>query len=128
MTAQAHAAAQFAVANVLRPASYTTTAGGTAAIDLTGYEGVCKLVIEVGASGGTTPTLSLGINDSADNSSFAAAANITAPGSATASTTYSVDVDTRRVRRYLQFVPTIAGTSPTWLLSVSLVGPKKYRP
>jgi len=57
------------LASNLIAGTYTADANGAGA-DLQGYQGVLKIVLDSGAGGGTTPTLDVKIQDSADNISF----------------------------------------------------------
>jgi hypothetical protein len=116
--------------SLLAPAAATSTSGATSAagIDLQQYEGVLNLCQEVGVVSGTSPTLTGKIQDSADNSTFAdvtgyAFTEVTATGNL-----QTLQIDTRTLRRYIQYVGTIAGTTPVFNLSVRAVGCKKQIP
>jgi hypothetical protein len=107
------------------PATATATITG-AAIDLQQYIGVLKVSQHVGAVSGTTPTLDGKIQDSADGSTFADLATPLAFTEVTASTnTQALQVDTRAVRRYVRYVGTIAGTTPSYAVGVHAVGLEK---
>lgn len=108
-------------------AARTSTLTGTA-FDLQQYQGVVKIIQHVGAVSGTSPTLDGKIQDSADGStgwadvSGAAFTQVTA-----ANNLQSIGVDTRVAKRYIRYVGTIAGTSPSFTFGVVLVGQKQYR-
>lgn len=138
MTAQAYALTQAQVNAVQHAVSAANTAAATTTgVDLTGYEGPVKLVVDVGA---ITGSLALRVEDSADNSSWgdpvnAANFTMTTDGAAstyskdvaaTANKTYAITIDPRSVRKFIRFLGTIV-TGPS-LLSVSIIGNKKHRP
>ena len=96
-----------------------------AGVDLQGYQGVLKVILNSGAGGGTTPTLDAKIQDSADNSAFA-----DIPGKVFGQVTgiasiQSLAIDTRTVKRYIRVALAITGTSPTFGLAVTTVGQKQ---
>ena len=103
---------------------YTTTVNGTG-IDLQGYQGKVKAMLNFGAGGGTTPTLDVKIQDSADNSTFADVSGLTFTQVVDAASLQSMAIDTRSVRRYVRVVLTISGSSPTFDGSVTTVGQKQ---
>ena len=94
-------------------------------MDLQGYQGVSKVVLNSGAGGGTTPTLDAKIQDSADNSAFADIPGKVFTQIGTAASIQSLAIDTRAIRRYIRAVLTITGTSPTFGLAVTAVGQKQ---
>jgi len=96
--------------------------GNGAGIDLQGYQGVLKIVLDSGAGVGT---LDVKIQDSADNNSFTDVVGKTFVQVATIASLQSLGIDTRAVRRYIRAVLTIAGTSPTFGLAVIAVGQKQ---
>jgi len=112
------------IAASLAAGTYTADAE-EAGMDLQGYQGVSKVVLNSGAGGGTTPTLDAKIQDSADNSTFA-----DIPGKVFTQVTgnasiQSLAIDTRAVKRYIRADLTITGTSPTFGLAVTAVGQKQ---
>ena len=113
------------LASNLIAGTYTADANGAGA-DLQGYQGVLKIVLDSGAGGGTTPTLDVKIQDSADNSTFADVLGkvFTQVTDASASI-QSLAIDTRAVKRYIRVALTITGTSPTFGLAVAAVGQKQ---
>jgi hypothetical protein len=139
MTAQAYALSQAQFLSLLHSVSCANTAAATTSgIDLTGYEGLVTLVIDVGAIAGT---LALRVEDSADNSTFgdpANAANFNLQDNGVAGTyskdmaavaghLYGITIDQRAVKRYIRFLGTIA-TGPSLLSVLLVIGAKKYRP
>ena len=112
------------LASNLIAGTYTADANGAGA-DLQGYQGVLKIVLDSGAGGGTTPTLDVKIQDSADNSSFTDVVGKTFVQVTTIASLQSLGIDTRAVRRYIRAVLTITGTSPTFGLAVVATGQKQ---
>lgn len=111
---------------LLPPASQTVTLNG-AGVDLQKVAPQTAAVeLHVGTVTGTTPTLNVKIQDSADNSTFADLATpIAFAQIVAAQTPITVQVDTRLVRRYIRAVATIAGTSPVFPCSAVLIAQKE---
>lgn len=108
------------------PVRITATANG-AAVDLQDYVGKAKVILSSSAGGGTSPTLDVHIEDSADGStgwadiSGAAFTQVTDGADSTEAISLSVDEN----KRYIRVVETITGTSPTFDRAVVLVGTKQ---
>lgn len=99
----------------------TVTATG---LDLRGYKGVVKVCQLVGVVSGTTPTLDGKIQQSPDNSTWVDVAGATFT-QVTASDSYqSIGVDLRKTGGYIRYVGTIAGTTPSFTMGVTLVAEK----
>lgn len=102
----------------LIPVDLTTTTNGIA-IDTNGFDDA-QAVLDTGARTGTSPTLNVKIQESTDGStgwtdiSGAVFAEITA-----ADQHKSLGINLRTVKRYIRYVFTLAGTSPTFLTSAS---------
>ena len=112
------------LASSLAAGTYTIS-GESAGIDLQGYQGTLKVILNSGAGGGTTPTLDVKIQDSADNDSFTDIVGKTFVQVATIASLQSLGIDTRAVRRYIRAVLTIGGSTPTFGLAVIAVGQKQ---
>lgn len=111
--------------NSLAPASRTATANGTG-VDLQGYVGDAVAILNSAAGTGTTPTLAVKIQDSADNSAFADVAGYTfTTVTDAAASLQTLKVDTRLARRYVRAVATIGGTTPVFVSGVTLAGTKQ---
>lgn len=101
------------------PAARTSTANGTG-VDLQGAADVL-VVLNNGTTSGTSPTLDVKIQDSADNSTFADVTGLTFTQVTAALTNpVTLQVDPRAVRRYIRAVATIGGTTPSFACSVSV--------
>jgi len=112
------------LASNLIAGTYTADANGAGA-DLQGYQGVLKIVLDSGAGGGTTPTLDVKIQDSADNISFTDIIGKTFVQVGADASLQSLGIDTRGVKRYIRAALTITGTSPTFGLAVVAAGQKQ---
>ena len=112
------------IAASLAAGTYTADATGTG-IDLQGYQGILKVVLNSGAGGGTDPTLDARIQDSANNIDFADIPDKVFTQTGTAASIQFLGIDTRTVKRYIRAVLTITGTSPTFGLDVTAVGQKQ---
>ena len=108
---------------LVAPAAKTATFN-SASVDLQQYSLPAKMVVNVGTVSGTAPTLDGKVQDSADNSTFADVSGLTLT-QATASGVASLAIDPRAVRRYIRYVGTIAGTSPSFTMGVELFGRTK---
>jgi hypothetical protein len=103
------------------PRSATATVTG-AAIDFITGDGRCCALQLVGTVGGTAPTLAGKIQESADGSSgWADVASFTSVAASNDSQMLSFD----RTKRYLRYVGTIGGTSPTIPLTAAIIEQKK---
>lgn len=106
----------------IRPVTATSTATGTG-VDTFGYNDA-MVALEVGAVSGTSPTLDVKIQDSADNSTFADVTGLTFT-QVTASNNSQVlrvsGLNTSTRRRYLRAVGTIGGTTPSFAFGVEIL-------
>jgi hypothetical protein len=108
------------------PTAARTATGQTSGIDLQTYDGDVVFLLDSAAGSGTSPTLDVTIEDSADNSSFAAisgAAFTQVTGTASAQ---KLVVNKDNARRYVRVKYTIGGSSPSFTFSVNAVGVTKY--
>ena len=105
-----------------KTATYTSTA-----FDAQDYEGNLGIVQASGVVSGTTPTLDGKIQDSADGSTGWADVSGATFTQVTASTNFQkITVDLNGTKRYLRYVGTIGGTTPSFGLTVIAGGVKKY--
>ena len=109
----------------LSPAdSVTATENGTG-VDLQNYIVSLAILLDCEAGSGSSPTLDIKIQDSADNSTWADVSGATftqVTDSALAFETISLDV--RSVDRYIRTVATLAGSSPVFVYGVTAQGEK----
>lgn len=112
-----------AVASSLRPASQTAAVNGSG-VDLAGYDAAAVL-LDLGAIGGTTPSFTFEVQDSADNATFAAVSAANLDGGQPAAFTAGDSITTigyRGIKRYVRVAITAAtGTSPTLVCSATVV-------
>lgn len=104
----------------LAAASRTSTTNGTG-VDLKGATDVLAILNCAAASAGTNPTWDVTIEDSADNSSFAAVSGLAFTQVTNAASTQTMQIDPRAVRRYVRAVGTIGGTSSPAFTSACLI-------
>lgn len=103
------------------------TGQSTPGVDLLGYAGDLEFVAALLVTG-TTPTMLLTVQDSADNSSFAAVTTVPASfGTLTATGAYSLIIPKDGLRRYVRVNYTVGGTSPVYNGAVVLNGFKQYK-
>ena len=107
------------VSELIAPARKTATANGSA-FDIHDYDGRYAITLTSSAGGGTSPTLDVKIQDSADGSTGWAdlsGATFTQVTDA-ADSTETITIDTDTAKAYIRVVLTITGTSPTFDLGV----------
>lgn len=110
---------------LLAPLARTSTTNGSG-VDLTGYQGLAAVYLHNNTTSGTTPTLDVKIQDSADNSTFADVTGYTFTQVTAALTNPAgLTIDTRKCRQYIRAVATIGGTTPSFLCAVTLLATKQ---
>lgn len=113
---------------LLAPAARTSTTNGTG-LDISTYEGLALVQLANGTTSGTSPTLDVKIQDSADNSTFADVSGYSfSQVTAALSDPSTLKIDLRNVRQYIRAVATIGGTTPSFACAVTLVASKKITP
>jgi hypothetical protein len=108
------------------PTAARTATGQTSGIDLQQYDGDVVFVLDSAAGTGTSPTMDVTIEDSADNSSFAAITGAAFTQVVDAASAQKLVINKDEARRYVRVKYTIAGTSPSFTFSVNGIGAKKY--
>jgi hypothetical protein len=116
-------AGELSLVELLPAAARTASANGTG-VDVSGYVGNIKVLLNIGTVTGTTPTLDVKIQDSADNSSWADVSGYTI-AQKTAAGSDSLSVDKRAVRKYIRAVATIGGTTPSFPCAILAVAQSK---
>jgi hypothetical protein len=115
-----------AIFQILSPiAARTSTVTGTG-VDTLGYEGQMGAVQHVGVVSGTTPTL----NGKLQSSDTSGGTYTDVPGATFTEVTATdnlqkISFDRRAAKRWIRYVGTIAGTSPSFTVGVTLAGIKK---
>lgn len=104
----------------------TATFTGTA-IDISMYQGDLKVILDSAAGTGTTPTLDgkVQTGDQSDGSDAADVSGAVFTQVVAAASKQSIGVDTRGCKKYVRFVGTIAGTTPSFNFAVVAVGQKQ---
>jgi hypothetical protein len=113
---QEYTAVSLAVAGAI------TTTGNQTGVDILNFDGHGMVILNSAAGTGTTPTLDVKLQDSADNSSFADVSGAAFTQVTGAASFQTIDVDLSAIRRYVRVVDTVSGTTPSFARSVSLVG------
>jgi hypothetical protein len=109
------------------PAVRVTATGNGDAVDLTDYEGDMACTLMSSAGGGTSPTLDVKIQDSADGStSWADISGATFTQVTDGADAHeTIIVKSNACKRYVRAVKTVTGTSPTFDCGLTAVGFKK---
>lgn len=124
MTHLLNSLAQAVGLSLAAAARRTSTLTGTG-IDVLDYEGVALLVLNASAGTGTSPTLSVKLQHSDDNSTFAdvtGAAFTQVTDVAGTAGIQVLKINVPDLKRYLRVVGTIAGTTPSFDFGVEFVG------
>ena len=108
------------------PTAARTSTGQTSGIDLKNYDGDVVFLLDSAAGTGTSPTLDVTIEDSADNSSFAAITGAAFTQVVDAASAQKLVVNKDSARRYVRIKYTVGGTTPSFTFSVNAVGVLKY--
>jgi len=114
--------------NVAKPAAVTATRQ-SAAIDLLGYIGFILAVLHAAkGSGNADNTLDVKIQTSVDGSTgwtdVTGATFTQVLGTGGVDSCQAINVDTRKCNRYIRFVDTIAGTTPSFVMGEQIFGQK----
>lgn len=119
---EASAASAFTLANIT---TATSTVTGSA-VDVRDAEGDLMVVQAVGAVSGATPTLDGKLQDSADGATgWADVSGATFTQVTAANNVQKIVVRANAMRRYVRYVGTIGGTSPSFALGALAFGRKQ---
>ena len=116
----------------LLPMQDIAATGDGTGIDITDFVGQAAVTLSAKNVAGTTPTLIVKLQDSANNTDFADIAGavfttVTEAGTK-AATLEKITISLDSARRYIRAVKTIGGTSsPQFLVSCTAVGVKQNR-
>jgi hypothetical protein len=123
MSTQLHDLARQAILNVgLTPRTVTASVNGSSG-DLLAGDGCCFAIQQVGAVSGTSPTLAGKIQESADGTTWSDVAGATFTTVTTADNVQAITFD--RTLRYVRYVGTVGGTSPSFIVAVVISEQKK---
>lgn len=106
------------ITELASPVARTATANLTGVDFVNSGEVAMKAILNVGTTSGTTPTLDVKIQESADNSTYTDVVG----GAFTQVTAAAAPqlLSFTRTKRYLRAVYTIAGTTPSFVASVTV--------
>ena len=104
------------------PQTATSTVTGTGG-DMLAGDGRCFAIQQVGTASGTGQTLDGKIQESSDNTSWSDIAGATFTTVTAANNYQAITFD--RTKRYLRYVGTIGGASPSFALAVIISEQKK---
>tara|TARA_B100000212_G_scaffold107915_1_gene80210 strand:- start:936 stop:1316 length:381 start_codon:yes stop_codon:yes gene_type:complete len=103
-----------------------TATGNGSSVDFKGYEGDILFILDSAAGGGSSPTLDVTIEDSADNSTFGALSGAAFSQVTGTASVQKLSISADECKRYIRVKYTIGGSSPTFTFSVNGLGLKKY--
>jgi len=106
----------------LTPRTLTASVNGTGA-DFIAGDGRCTAIQTVGTVGGTSPSLAGKIQESSDNSNWTDVSGATFSAVTTSDAMQAISFD--RTKRYLRYVGTVTGTSPSFPVAVVITQQKK---
>lgn len=109
--------------NALHPTAARTATGNGSSVDVRAQKGRAAVILDSAAGGGTTPTMVVKIQDSANGSDGweDVAGAVFAQVAGTASQ-QKIALDLDATRGHIRIVHTIAGTNPTFTFSVVALG------
>ena len=106
---------------VLAPLARTATANGSA-IDTHDYTNMYGFMLTTTAGTGTTPTLDMTIEDSADGSTGWATVGTFTQVTDAADSSEIIFIDIDSVKKYIRATATIGGTTPSFTCAVLGIG------
>jgi hypothetical protein len=106
----------------LTPRTLTASANGTSA-DFIAGDGRCTALQITGTVGGTSPSLAGKIQESADNSNWTDVSGAAFAAVSSADNAQAISFD--RTKRFLRYVATVTGTSPSFPIAVVITQQKK---
>ena len=116
------------VLSLFDPAARTATVNGSA-VDILDYDGFAAGILQSAAGTGTTPTLDVKLQDSADGSTgWADIAGAAFAQVTNAASRQIVKFNASAARRYIRAVATIGGTTPSFACAACLIGKKQIVP
>jgi hypothetical protein len=102
-----------------------TATGDQTGVDLQAYDGDIQIILNATAAG-SGATLTFRIEDSADNSSFAAVTNGTFTAVANAASKQTLTLSATDLRRYIRLSCSAATGSPSSAVTVNGYGTRQY--
>jgi hypothetical protein len=114
------------VGSLLQPQTLTGNLNGPA-VSLSGLQGLVDVIVNVGAPGNATGTLSLQLQTSADGSTNWQNVGSALAGYSTAGGTLGANLNPVGCMAFLRCVATVGGTSPSFPVNVLYIGLPQYR-
>jgi len=108
--------------NGLAPQTITASTNGPTG-DMLAGDGPCFAIQQIGTVSGTSPTLAGKIQESSDGSTWTDVTGATFTTVTASTNTQAITFD--RTKRYLRYVATVGGTSPSYAIAVVLSQQKK---
>ena len=106
----------------VHPTTAVTADARTTGLDVSGYKGLAKFIAIIRANSGTSPTCDISLEDSADDTTYAALSPAVAFTQATDSdVTLELEVDIDPLRQYIEFVIDVGGTSPNYDVTIVMI-------
>lgn len=103
-----------------------TATGQSSAVDLKDYDGEVLWVLDSAAGTGSSPTMDVTIEDSADGSSGWAAISGAAFTQVVSASQQTLGINKDGCKRYVRVKYTLGGSTPSFHFSVNALGLKKY--
>lgn len=123
MSTKLHDIANNAILGVgLAPITITASANGSSG-DMINGDGPCFAVQQVGVVSGTSPTLAGKIQESTDGSTWTDVSGATFTSVTASANTQAITFE--RTKRYVRYVATLGGTSPSFAVSAVVSQQKK---
>jgi hypothetical protein len=123
MSTKLHDVANQAILGVGLPPRVATSSVTGSAGDLLAGDGRCFAIQMVGAVAGTTPTLDGKIQESSDSSNWSDITGATFTQVTGSGDTQAITFN--RTKRYVRYIGTIGGTSPSFAVAVVISEQKK---
>lgn len=117
-------ASQLTLTSHVDIAAKTSTVTATG-MDVSGYRGSLIVMQNVGAVSGTSPTLDGKWQKSSDNSSWSDISGATYTQVTASNSTQAISLNIREGAKYIRYVGTIAGTTPSFTMGVTVQGMKE---
>lgn len=106
----------------LAPQTITSSTNGSSG-DLLAGDGPCFAIQQVGAVSGTSPTLAGKIQESTDGTTWTDISGATFTSVTASTNTQAINFE--RTKRYVRYVATLSGTSPSFAIAAVVSQQKK---
>ena len=112
----------------LSPTAAVTSTGNQTGVDLQNYIGTALVVLDAAAGTGTSPTNTIKLQGSDDNSTWADISGAAFSQLTNAASQQKLNINVDAIPRYIRVVDTVGGTTPSFTRSVNLIGLKQVFP